>query len=206
MHTFQGTVTPPLLYSVLIEEDADEGRCRNGNERPYDACQCCPTKQGDEDSESREVDAGPHDARSKVGVLDIHVNEVEDEDTTHFRPGVEGCYAEDEDHRDDASSDGNDVEHAHQDAKQKEVTDVEDAEDDGARYAEDQHEEALPEEPFADLQFCLLEGLVEARALLIGKQGEEEAVGVFAFEHEVDAEEGGREDVEEVRKPRGARR
>jgi len=37
--------------------------------------------------------------------------------------------------------------------------------------------------------------------LICGEEGEEEAVGVFAFEHEVDAEEDGGEDVEEVREP-----
>ncbi len=46
-----------------------------------------------------------------------------------------------------------------------------------------------------------LEGAVEAAALVGRNEGEEEAVGVFAFEHEVDAEEGGGEDVEEVGEP-----
>ena len=35
------------------------------------------------------------------------------------------------------------------------------------------------------------------------EEGEEEAIGVLALEHEVDAEEGGGEDVEEVGEPEG---
>ncbi len=38
-----------------------------------------------------------------------------------------------------------------------------------------------------------------------GEEGEEEAVGVFAFEHEIDAEEGCGEDVDEVGEPEGHR-
>ncbi len=62
---------------------------------------------------------------------------------------------------------------------------------------------ALAEEPFADLELGSFQGVVEAVALLGGEEGEEEVVGVFAFEHEVDAEEGGGEDVEEVGEPEG---
>ena len=69
--------------------------------------------------------------------------------------------------------------------------------------SEDEHEGALADEPFADLALGSLEGAVEADALVGGEEGEEEAVGVFAFEHEVDAEEDGGEDVEEVREPEG---
>jgi len=78
---------------------------------------------------------------------------------------------------------------------------VEEAEDDGAGDSEDEHEGALAEEPFADFAFGAPEGVVETVALGGGEEREEETVGVFAFEHEVDAEEGGGDDVEEVREP-----
>jgi len=80
---------------------------------------------------------------------------------------------------------------------------VKEAEDDDARDAEDEHESALADEPFADFALGSFEGLVEAMALRDGEEGEEEAVGVFALKHEVDAEEGGGEDVEEVGEPLG---
>lgn len=82
---------------------------------------------------------------------------------------------------------------------------MEETEDDDAHDSEDEHESALAEEPFADFALCSFEGVVKAVAFLSGEEGEEEAVGVFAFEHEVDAEEGGGEDVEEVREPEGQR-
>ncbi len=78
---------------------------------------------------------------------------------------------------------------------------MEEAEDDGAGHSEDEHERALAEEPLADLSFRPFEGVVETAALRGGEEGEEEAVGVFAFEHEIDAEKGGGEDVEEVGEP-----
>ena len=106
-----------------------------------------------------------------------------------------------DDDGDDAAGDRNDVEQTHEEAKEHEVTDVEETEDDGAGDAEDEHQGALADEPFADLAFGALEGVVEAVALCGGEEGEEEAVGVFAFEHEVDAEEGGGQDVEEVGEP-----
>ena len=87
----------------------------------------------------------------RIGVLDVDVDEVEDEDAGHLGPGIECGDAGDEDHGDDASGDGNDVEQAHEDAEKEEVADVEEAEDDGAGDAEDEHEQALAEEPFADL-------------------------------------------------------
>ena len=81
---------------------------------------------------------------------------------------------------------------------------MEETEDDDARDAEDEHEGALADEPFADFALGSFEGAVEAAgAGRFGEEGEEEAVGVFAFEHEVDAEEGGGEDVEEVGEPEG---
>jgi hypothetical protein len=80
---------------------------------------------------------------------------------------------------------------------------VEEAEDDGAGDAEDEHEEALTKQPFADLALGSFAGAVEAMAFGTGKEGEKEVIGVFAFEHEVDAEEGGCKDVEEVGEPVG---
>jgi hypothetical protein len=78
---------------------------------------------------------------------------------------------------------------------------VEEAEDDGADDSEDEHESALTKEPFADFALGPFERAVEALALRGGKEREEEPVGVFALEHEVDAEEGGGNDVEEVSEP-----
>ena len=80
---------------------------------------------------------------------------------------------------------------------------MENGEDDGAGDSEDEHEESLAEEPLADLLVGLLEGGVEAVAVGGGEEREEEMVGVLAFEHEVEAEEDGGEDVEEVREPVG---
>ena len=82
---------------------------------------------------------------------------------------------------------------------------MQDAEDDGAGDAKDEHQQALAEEPFADLQLGLLEGVVETVALLVGKEREEEAISVFAFKHEVDAKKDCGENVEEVREPRRQR-
>ncbi len=115
--------------------------------------------------------------------------------------GVKGGDERGDDDCDHAAGDRNDVEQTHEEAKEHEVTDVEETKDDGARDAEDEHQGALADEPFADLAFGALEGVVEAVALCGGEEGEEEAVGVFAFEHEVDAEEGGGQDVEEVGEP-----
>ena len=82
---------------------------------------------------------------------------------------------------------------------------MEQAEDGDATNAEDEHEEALAEEPFAHLGVGAAEGLIEAAALLQTEETEEEAVGVLAVEHEIEAEEGGGEDVENVREPRRER-
>jgi len=82
---------------------------------------------------------------------------------------------------------------------------VEDAEDDGAGDAEDKHQESLTEEPLAHLLVCSLKGMVEAAALHEREEGEEEAIGVFAFEHEIDTEEDSGENVEDVREPEGQR-
>ena len=80
---------------------------------------------------------------------------------------------------------------------------MEQAEDGDAGDAEDEHQGALTEEPLAHLALGVAEGLVETAAAVEGEEAEEEAVGVLAFEHEVDAEECGGEDVEEVGEPGG---
>jgi hypothetical protein len=194
-----------FLDGVLLEQDGDESGGGDGDEGSDDAGEGRSQEEGDEDGEAREVDAGTHDARDEEGVFDVDVDEVEDEDAGHLGPGVECGDEGGECDGDGAAGDGNDVEEAHEEAEQDEVADVEETEDDGARDAEDKHEGALADEPFAHLAFGSFEGLVEAVALVLGlicgDEGEKEAVGVFAFEHEIDAEEGGGEDVEEVREP-----
>jgi hypothetical protein len=189
------------LDGVFLEKNGDEGGGGDGDEGSDDAGKGGPQEQGDEDGEAHEIDAGTHDAGDEDGVFDVDVDEIEDEDAGHLGPGVErgddGC----EHDGDDAAGDGNDVEQSHEEAEKDEVADVEETEDDSARDTEDEHQGALADEPFADLALGLFEGVVEAMALGGGEEGEKETVGVFAFEHEVDAEEGGGEDVEEVREP-----
>ncbi len=80
---------------------------------------------------------------------------------------------------------------------------MKETEDDDARDAEDEHERALTDEPFADFALRFFQGAFEAQAMGFREEGEEEAIGVLALEHEVDAEEGGGEDVEEVGEPEG---
>ena len=58
-------------------------------------------------------------------------------------------------------------------------------------------------EPFADFPVGLKESRIEAVTLRGGKEREEKAVGVLTFEHEIDAQEGCGEDIEEVREPVG---
>ena len=60
-----------------------------------------------------------------------------------------------------------------------------------------------PEQPLAHLEFRTAEGGVEPVAAGGGDDGEEEGVGVLTLEHEVDAEEEGGEDVEDVGEPVG---
>ena len=104
---------------------------------------------------------------------------------------------------DDAAGDGDDVEEAHEDAEQDEVTDVQDAEDDQEGHAHCEHQQALSEEPFAHFDFGLAQGEIESAALGEGEEGEEEVVSLAAFEHEVDAEKDGGDDVEDVGEPGG---
>src|ERR1700730_9987684 len=194
-----------LLDGIFVEKNGDEGGGGDGDEGSDDAGEGGSQEQGDEDGKAHEVDAGAHDARGEDGVFDVDVDDVEDDDAGHLGPGVKRRDERGEGDGDGAARDGDDVEEAPEKAEQDKVADVEEAEDDGARYAEDEHEGALADEPFAHLALGSFEGLVEAVALILalvgGEEREEEAVGVFAFEHEVDAEEGGGEDVEEVGEP-----
>jgi hypothetical protein len=176
-----------LLDCVFLQQNGDEGGGGDGYQGSDDAGEGGSQEQRDEDGEPHEIDAGAHDARDEDGVFEVDVDEVEDEDPGHFGPGVDRGYARGENDGDDSAGDGNDIEQPHEEAEKDEVTDVEKTEGDGARDAEDEHEDALADEPFAYLALGLLEGAVEALALFSGKEREEETVGVFAFEHEVDA-------------------
>ena len=100
----------------------------------------------------------------RIGVFDVLVDEIEDEDAEHLGPGVECGDNAGEGDGDDGSDDGNDVEQAHEEAEEDEVTDVQKSEDDGAGDSEDDHESALTDEPFADLAVGAAEGGVEAFA------------------------------------------
>jgi hypothetical protein len=190
-----------VLDGVFLEENGDEGGGGDGDEGSDDSGEGGSDEQGDEDGEAHEVDAGLHDAGGEEGVFDVDVDEIEDEDAKHLGPGVERGDGGDEEDGDDAAGDGDDVEQAHEDAEEDEVADVEDSEDDDAADAQAEHEEALAEEPFAHLELGLAEGGVETGAGGGFEEREEEGVGGVAFEHEVDAEEGGGEDVEEVGEP-----
>ena len=61
----------------------------------------------------------------------------------------------------------------------------------------------MPDEPFAHLDPGLLKGVVESVALRGRKEREKEAIGELSLEHEVDAEEGSGEDVEDVSEQEG---
>ena len=159
------------MDGVLLEENGDEGGGGNRDESADDACEGGAEKQGYQDGEAHEVDAGAHDAWGENGVFDVDVDGVEDEDAGHLGPGVERGDPCGEDDGDDAAGDGDDVEEAHEKAEEEEVADVEEAEDDGARDSEDEHEEALAEEPFADFAFGFFEGVVEAVAFGVRERG-----------------------------------
>ena len=62
---------------------------------------------------------------------------------------------------------------------------------------------SLAEEPLADPQLGRAEGGVEAEAAFEGKEREQPAVGVLPLEHEVDAEDEGGDEIEEVGHPVG---
>jgi hypothetical protein len=201
-----GVDFPGVLVSadgVFLEQNGDEGGGGNGDKRSGDAGEGGSEEEGDEYGEAHQVDAGAHDARDEDGVFEVDIDGVEDEDAGHLGPGVDGGDDGHEQDGDDAPGDGDDVEKAHEKAEEEKVADVQDAEDDGAGDSQDKHEEALTEEPLADLLFGYFEGAVKADALFATKEREEELVGVFAFEHEVDAEEDGGEDVEDVGEPFG---
>jgi len=190
-----------FLNGVLLEKDGDESGGGDGDESADDAGESGSEEEGDEDSEAHEIDAGAHDARGEDRIFDVDVDDVEDDDANHLCPGVECGDERGECDGDGAAGDGNDVEESHEKAEKDEVADVEKAEDDGAGDSKDEHESTLADEPLADFAFCFFQGVVEANALWFREEGEEESVGVFPFEHEVDAEEGGGEDVEEVGEP-----
>jgi hypothetical protein len=187
-----------FLDHVLLEQDGDQGCGGDRDKGSHDAGEGGSKEERDQDGKAHEIDAGAHDARDEDGVFDVDVDQIEDENPGHLGPGVERGDECGEDDGDDAAGDGDDVEQAHEKAEEDEVTDVEETEDDDACDAEDEHEGALADEPFADLALGALERAVEAVALSGGEKRQEEIVGVFAFEHEVDTEEGGGDDVEEV--------
>lgn len=190
-----------FVYGIFFEQGDDECGSGYGDEGAYDTGQCCANEQGDEYGEAHEVYAALHDAGDEDCVLDVDVEEIEEEDAEHAGPRVEGRHSGGEDDGDDASGDGNDVEEAHEDAQQQEVAHMQESEGSDGTDAEDEHEETLSVEPLAHLDFCFAQGDVEPMARGRAEEGKEEVVGVLAFEHEVDAEEGGGEDIDEVREP-----
>ena len=190
---------------VFVEKNADEGGGGNGDERANNAGEGGSDEQGDEDGDAHEVDGRLHDARGKDGIFEVDVDGIEDKNAGHFGPGIEGGDAAGEDDGDDAAGDRDDVEQAHKNAEKDEVPDVQDAEHDRAADAEDEHEQTLAEEPLAHLDFGLLEGDVEPSAGFGVEEREEVLVDLAAFKHEVDAEEGGGEEIEDVGEPVGKR-
>ena len=115
--------------------------------------------------------------------------------------GVERGDGGDEQDGDDTAGDGDDVHQAHQNAEQEEVAHVQHAEGDGGGDAEDEHQRGLAEEPLAHADLGLFQGDGEAQALVDGEERHDPRVGAIAFEHEVDAEDEGGEDVEDARDP-----
>ena len=192
-----------FLDEVLVHEDGDEGRGRDGDQGPDDAGQFGADDEGDEDGEAHEIDVLAHDARGEDGVFDVDVEEVEEEDGGHLGPGIEGRDQADEQDGDDTAGDGNDVHQTHEDAEQEEVADVQEAEDEGAGEAEDEHQRELAEEPLAGAPFGFLQGDGEAEAVFHGQERHEPAVGVLSLEHEVDAEDEAGEQVEDAPHPVG---
>ena len=192
-------------HGILLQQDRNQGRGRNRDERSNDPCQGCAEEQGDKDSKPHQVYARAHDARDQEGVLDVDIDCIEDQHAGHLAPGVDGRDDGDQHDRHDAAGDGNQVEQTHKKAQQNEVADVENAKDDSAGDSQDEHQEALAEQPLAHLVIGCLESLVETAALIAAKEGEKELIGVFAFEHKVDAEKYCRQNVEDVGEPVGQR-
>jgi hypothetical protein len=188
---------------ILFEQDRDESCGGDGDEGSDDPGKGCSEEESNEDSESHEIDAVAHDAWGEDGTFDVGVDEIEDEDAEHLGPGVERGDECGEGDGDDCSHDGNDVEETHEETEEDEVADVQESEDDDAGDSEDHHEGELADEPLAYFALGAAKGLVEALALDGGEEREEEAVCVLAFEHEIDAEEGGGDDVDDVREPVG---
>jgi hypothetical protein len=190
------------LHHILVHENGDEGGGGDGDEGSNDAGESGAGDEGDEDRKAHEIDAAAHDARGEETIFDLYIDGVEDEDAGHLGPGIESGDDAREDDGDDAADHGNDVEQAHENAEKEEIPDVQGGEDDGAADAEDEHEGALAEEPLAHAEIGDAEGLVKAFAGFDGNEGEEVVVRVIAFEHEVDAEEEGGEEIEDVAEPK----
>ncbi len=196
---------PIFLYGIFFEENGDQCGGGDGHERSCDSSECGSEEKRDEHCQAHEVDAGAHDAGDEVDVLDVEVDHVEDEDAEHLGPGVEGGDSGSKRDGDDASRDRDDVEESHKKAEQEEIANVQESEDDGAGDSEDEHQEALADEPLADLLVGALEGVVEPNAAREREERKKEMIGMLAFEHEIEAKERGGEDVEEVREPQRER-
>jgi hypothetical protein len=190
-----------LLDQVLVDDDGNHGGGGDGDEGADDAGEGGAGEQRDDHREAHEIDTAAHDAWSEEGVLDLGVDDVEDEDAGHLGPGVGSGDTGGEEDGDDASYDGDDVEEAHEDAEEKEVADVQKAEGGGAAEAEDEHERDLSNEPAAHADFGDDQGFGEAIAGVGGEEGEEVEVDELAFEHEVDAEDEGGEEIEDAGDP-----
>jgi hypothetical protein len=193
------------LNCVLFEQDCDQGGGGNCNQGAGDSSDGGADKERDEDREAHQVDARAHDAGDQEAVLDVDVDGVEDEDSGHLCPGVEGSYSSAEGNGEHCSGDRDDVKEAHHYAEQDEVADVEQAVDDDAAGSQGEHQDALAKEPFVHLEIGPAQSEVEAMALIHAEEREEEAVRVLAVQHEVDAEECAGEDVDEVGEPGGQR-
>ena len=107
---------------------------------------------------------------------------------------------------DEAADDRHDVEQAHQYAEQDGVADVQGMEDDRAGDAENDHQGELTDEPFAHAAFGGDQRARKAVARLKRDERQEVEVGELAFQHEVDAEDAGRDDVQDADRSTWVRR
>src|SRR5580704_2062707 len=94
-----------LLDEVFIHEDRDEGGGGDGDQSSGDAGELGADDEGDDDGQAHQIDAGAHDARGEVGVFDVDVHEVEEEDAGHLAPGINRGNGADEQDGDDSSGD-----------------------------------------------------------------------------------------------------
>ena len=202
-HPEMEDLCPIFLHCVFLQQYGEEGGSGNGDERSGDSGEGGSEEQRDEDGEPHEVDAGAHDPGDEVGVFEVDVDDVKDEDAKHLGPGVEGGDDGGEGDGDDASGYRDDVEQTHEEAEQDEVADVQESEDDGAGEAKDEHQQSLAEEPLADFPIGAPQGGVKTDTPRTGEEGEEEVVRVLALEHEVDTEQAGGDDVEDMGEPKG---